>query len=204
MKYISHLDLMRLFVRACRRAGLPLAYSGGFSPNPSISFALPIAVGVVGDEELLDLGFSNELTPDELLVALRPQLPPGVDLLDCWDVPPGGKALTRSICAADFRVLVETHWSRNQIEDAICRLLAAPSLVVERTRGAKTRTFDLRPLILTLELATIGDGEAALSMRLVAENSRAGRPDDVLASLGLGDAPAAYRRLKLHFLEPIR
>ncbi|GIW07230.1 MAG: hypothetical protein KatS3mg060_2035 [Dehalococcoidia bacterium] len=202
VKYLSHLDLMRLFVRACRRAGLPLAYSGGFSPSPAISFALPLAVGVVGEQELVDLGFSEDLAPEALLAALRPQLPPGVEALDAW--PAGGKALTRTITAADYTARFETDRSRADLEAAIADLLARDSLILERTRGDKTRTFDLRPLIVSLELTDWQEGEAEVTMRLVAENNRAGRPDDVLAALGMDDAPAVYARRALHFSEPIR
>jgi radical SAM-linked protein len=193
---------MRLFVRACRRADLPLAYSGGFSPSPAIAFALPLAVGVVGEQELADLGFSRDLTPHEFLAALRPQLPPGVEALDAW--PASGPALTRTIVAADYLARFETDRSRAELEAAIAALLARQSHEIVRRRGEKTRTFDLRPLILSLALTDWREGEAEVAMQLVATNDRAGRPDDVLAALGVEDAPAAYRRLALHFREPIR
>ena len=53
LKYLSHLDLMRLWERALRRAGLPAAYSEGFSPHPRISLASPLAVGVTSRAELM-------------------------------------------------------------------------------------------------------------------------------------------------------
>lgn len=202
MKYLSHLDVMRLLVRACRRAGLPLAYSGGFSPSPALSFALPLPVGVIGDQELVDVGLREEVSPDVFVLALGPQLPAGVEAVEAW--PAVGKALSRTIVAAEYVVVVETDWSRDDVEAAINGLLARETFVLERTRGEKTRRVDVRPLILSLTLSEWREGEAHVAMRLVAESGRAGRPDDVVAALGLEDVAAVYRRTALQFREPIR
>ena len=58
IKFISHLDITRLWERALRRAGVPLAYSQGFSPHPQLSFAVPLAVGMTSEAELLDIFFT--------------------------------------------------------------------------------------------------------------------------------------------------
>jgi radical SAM-linked protein len=59
LKFLSHLDLMRLWERALRRAGLPLAYSEGFTPHPQIALAAPLLVGVTSDAELMDVSLSR-------------------------------------------------------------------------------------------------------------------------------------------------
>ena len=65
--WISHLDLMRLFQRAFKRAGLPLTHSGGFTPRPQVSIALPLSVGVESKCELLDFDLDGQLPPlDEI------------------------------------------------------------------------------------------------------------------------------------------
>jgi radical SAM-linked protein len=203
VKYISHLDLMRLFVRACRRAGLPLAYSGGFSPTPVIAMALPLAVGVVGEDEVLEIGFSAELAPEEVLMRLRPQLPPGVEVRAAWPAPAGGKALSQLVVAADFIAEVETDRSRTELEQVVREFLAREQVILTRQRGEKPRTFDLRPLVRSLELVDLRDGVAEFHLQLVAENNRVGRPDDVLAALGFEDVAMRFRRVRLYFREPI-
>ncbi|UCG84296.1 MAG: DUF2344 domain-containing protein, partial [Dehalococcoidia bacterium] len=55
LKFISHLDMMRLWQRALRRADIPLAYSQGFSPHPRLSLAAPLAIGVTSSAELMDV-----------------------------------------------------------------------------------------------------------------------------------------------------
>jgi radical SAM-linked protein len=63
IKFISNLDLMRLWQRALRRAGMPLAYSEGFNPHPRISLAAPLPLGVTGEAELMDIVLSRPVSP---------------------------------------------------------------------------------------------------------------------------------------------
>src|SRR4030042_1136628 len=67
LKFLSHLDLMRLWERALRRAGLPLAYSEGFTPHPQIALAAPLLVGVTSDAELMDVSLSRWVSPQSFL-----------------------------------------------------------------------------------------------------------------------------------------
>lgn len=82
--YISHLDLMRTLSRAFKRAELSLKYSEGFNPHPQISIALPLSVGTESVCELLDFKLAEEKSPDEILSALKPQLPEGIDALEVY------------------------------------------------------------------------------------------------------------------------
>ncbi len=74
LKYISHLDLMRLWERALRRARIPIAYSEGFSPHPRLSLAAPLALGITSEAELIDIFLERRLAPGLLTSALPPQL----------------------------------------------------------------------------------------------------------------------------------
>jgi len=81
LKYISHLDLMRLWSRALRRAGLPVAYSEGFSPHPKISLAAPLPIGVTSEAELMDITLWKPVSPHFAMKSLVPRLPRGIDLV---------------------------------------------------------------------------------------------------------------------------
>src|SRR3990172_7224409 len=76
VKFISHLDVLRLWHRAILRAGLPLAYSAGFSPHPRLVFASPLPTGVTGDWEMVDIWLSSRLDTDEVADRLDPQINP--------------------------------------------------------------------------------------------------------------------------------
>ena len=75
--YISHLDTLRTFIRACRRAKLPLSYSQGFNPHPLISFLMPLSLGFTSECEYVDIGLEGEISADEAIARLNAALPDG-------------------------------------------------------------------------------------------------------------------------------
>lgn len=78
MRFISHLDLLRLFQRALRRAGLPIAYSEGFSPHPKISFKRALKLGLESDNEEAIFQINGWMNPQEFKTRLQEQLPNGI------------------------------------------------------------------------------------------------------------------------------
>lgn len=82
VKFISHRDLMRVFQRAIRRAGLPIAYSQGFNPHMKISWGDALKLGKTSDQEHAVLQFENWIKPQELIQRLNRQLPKGIEILD--------------------------------------------------------------------------------------------------------------------------
>jgi len=84
--WISHLDLMRLFQRAFKRAGLPLKHTQGFNPRPSVSIALPLSVGVESLCEILDFDLEGEMVPfDVIQNKLNAALTDGIHVLEVYD-----------------------------------------------------------------------------------------------------------------------
>ena len=81
VKYISHLDFVRMFHRAVRRSGLPMAFSQGFNPHPIMTVAMPLSVGVTADGEFMKIGFEGEFSEAEIKSALNTALPPGFEIL---------------------------------------------------------------------------------------------------------------------------
>src|SRR4030042_619242 len=87
VKFISHLDLMRLWQRALNRAGAPLAYSEGFNPHPRMSLAAPLALGVTSETELMDIILAKWMSPHSFTAAVSRQLPPGIEILQVYQIP---------------------------------------------------------------------------------------------------------------------
>jgi|Deesub1362A_J573_1020465.scaffolds.fasta_scaffold08612_2 radical SAM-linked protein len=194
MRWTGHLDLQRTWERAFRRARLPLLYSMGFNPRPRTQLAAALPLGVTGEEEILDLWLTEPLETDEIARRLARALPPGLALKGVTTVPLEEAPLQRQVVSAEYRVA----WPENppppsELQAAVERVLAARELPRER-RGKR---YDLRPLIQELRLEK-GDG-LALVMRLAAREGATGRPDEVLAALGLDPAEARVVRTKLFF-----
>jgi radical SAM-linked protein len=197
-KYTSHLDLARQWERAVRRAGLPLAYSQGFTPHARISFAAPLAVGLTAEGEMVDLFLAEELPPETVRERLGAQMPPGLVLLAATAVEPAAPSLQASVCAAAYEV-----WFDERVPglaEAVEALLARESVPYERKREKRTKAIDLRPFIETL-VALEDDGRSGLDMRLRLDTAGSVRPDEVLGALGLGGRPVRLRRTRLFLAE---
>jgi radical SAM-linked protein len=87
LKYISHLDLMRLWQRALNRAGIALAYSEGFNPHPRMSLAAPLALGVTSEAELMDIVLVKFMSPHAFTAAVSRQLPQGIVMQQVYHAP---------------------------------------------------------------------------------------------------------------------
>ncbi len=187
IRYISHLDMMRLWKRALRRANVPLAYSKGFNPQPKISIAAPLPVGFTGEEEVMDVVLERPVSLTSLAKSVKKQMPPGITLKEVREVYMALPSLQPQVRFAEYTVFP---LDDEEIESKIEALLAAGAIPRER-RGKK---YDLRPLIGDLRL----EGKS-LWMRLKHDAQGAGRPDEVLAALEIERAGKAIHRTRLIF-----
>ena len=199
LKYISHLDLARAWERVFRRAGLPVAYSKGFTPRSRFQIAAALPVGVTGQAELLDLWLTELLPVGDVLDRLRPHLPPGLDVLDAEEVDLRAPSLQSRMQAADYRVVVQSQERVEAIRTRVQSLLAVPTLPRRRQHKGRWQTYDLRPFIQSVTVERGQPGEHVLAMRLQASPQGAGRPDEVLDALGLSLAVRVMERTSLHF-----
>ena len=102
VKFVTHLDLMRLWERALRRAKIDVAYSEGFTPHAQLSLAAPLAVGVTSDGELLDVFLGSRLTPLDFMREIGRQLPAGVEALEVEEVGLRAPSLQAELRAAEY------------------------------------------------------------------------------------------------------
>jgi radical SAM-linked protein len=199
LKYISHLDLARVWERVFRRAGLPVAYSRGFTPRSRFQIAAALPVGVTGRAELLDLWLTEPLPAEEVLDRLRLSLPPGLDVMDAEEVDLRAPSLQSRMRTADYWVVVQSQEPVEAIRTRVQALFEAPTVPRRRQHKGKWQTYDLRPLIQSVTVERGQPGEHVLAMRLQASPQGAGRPDEVLDALGLSLAVRAMERTSLHF-----
>ena len=197
VKYISHLDLMRLWQRAFNRAGISLAYSAGFHPHPRISLAVPLALGITGDAELMDIVVDKWVSPHSLATAVSEQLPPGIEIQQVFPLPLTIPSLQSQVRHAEYRVELETDKGQKEIESAITSLLALEHLPWQHQRDTGPRHYDLRALIDDLWLIDCHPGSCTIGMRLRCDNSGSGRPEQVSAALGFEHYPPSVNRTRL-------
>ncbi len=196
IKFISHLDIVRLWQRAFTRAGIPLAYSEGFSPHPQITLAAPLAVGVTADAELMDILCSAPVAPHTFEQAVNAQLPAGIAVLEVQPVSLEYPSLPAQMRFAEYRVHIETDKDRAAIEAEVNRLLDLKELPWQHQRDTGPHKYDLRALIDDVRLAEWQPGACTLEMRLRSDPGGSGRPEQVTAALGL-PRPVSMHRTRL-------
>ena len=197
LKFISHLDIMRLWQRALHRAEIPLAYTEGFSPHPRISLAAPLAVGVTSQAELMDIFCTRWVSPHFFTNAVEQQLPTGIKILQVHSVAPTMPSLQSQVGYAEYRVEVETEKNRQGVEASLASLLSAKSLPWHHERDTGTRNYDLRALIDKLWLIDWHNGYGTIGMKLRCDSGGSGRPEQVAAALGFSQRPRSIHRTKL-------
>ena len=166
--YISHLDLMRLFQRAFKRAGLNLKHTQGFSPRAMVSIALPLSVGVESRCEVLDYELVDQvLSFEEIRDRLNATMPAGIRVLEAYDSPRKPKDLTH----LDIAIRLEYDNGVPQgAAEAIRALFAREEVIV--TKRGKNGPVDqnIVPMIFDLEINEISGQELELTARVCAQN----------------------------------
>ena len=172
--YISHLDLQRAFSRAIRRSGLPVALSQGFNPHYVMSFASALALGTESTCECVELALSEDIAPEVFMERLARVMPQGLSVIDARRLRPGAPKMMAAMCAAEYIVYLHEA-DLDKINRAVCDIIASREVFAEKSSKGTVKTIDIRPMILTLDIA--GD---TLVMRLESGPSGALKPELVL------------------------
>ena len=198
VRFTSHRDVARIWERALRRSGLPVAYSEGFNPRPKLSFGLALSTGHESDGEYLDVDLDPERVPDldvsVLPALLTAQLPVG---LTATAVVVGDRrmpSLQQAVDTCTWSIEVRGV-TPDAVRESIDRLLARDEVMVTRERKGKEVTDDLRPAVRSLAV----DAPTEDGVRLIAElgtQPRSARVAEVLSAL---DPPLTeHKVLRLH------
>lgn len=191
LRYTGHLDLHHIWERTARRAGLPLAYSQGFHPQPKINLASALPLGFSSRCELIDMRLSEEIPLEGLRERIQEAVPSGLQILEVESVEEKLPALQTLVESAEYEVRLKEPVDAAALAEKAASLLAAPELPRER-RG---KTYDMRPLIESLA----AQGADTLHMRLGARPSATGRPEEVLEALGIAPDTTRIERTRLIF-----
>ena len=166
--YISHLDLMRLFQRSFKRAGLPLTHTNGFNPRPSVSIALPLSLGVESVCELLDFDLETEgYSCDDILARLNQCLTDGVKVLKIYDN--GSKIKNLAYLSCDLVLEYDAGISVDAVAK-IRELFASPELIVEKKGKNGITEQNIAPMIRSLSVDAQGAHEICLKATICCQN----------------------------------
>ncbi len=185
VKFVGHLDTMRYFQKAVRRAGLPAAFSGGYSPHMIMSFAAPLGVGVESEGEYFDLELSEDLPTEEIRQRLDSVMAEGVRVTGVRRVPDGkaGNAMSL-VAAADYRVFFRPGKAPAEgWQERIQDFLAQKEILITKTTKTGEKQVDIRPFIYEMypyiKEADRSEEEYGIFYRLASASANYTRPDTV-------------------------
>ena len=166
--WMSHLDLMRLFQRAFKRAGFPLVHTNGFNPRPSVSIALPMSVGIESVCELLDFELDCETVDfDQLRDQLNSALVPGVRVIQAYDTGRKLKELSYLNCAVSLEY---DHGVPECAQNKLRQLFQQESLIVPKKGKNGTTDQQIAPLIKRIEIVEAGEKELIIDTVVCCQN----------------------------------
>jgi radical SAM-linked protein len=186
LRYLSHHDTLRLFVRAITRAALPARYTRGFNPRPKVSNPLPLPVGVASDAETLIVEFTEPMVRDGLLARLARQLPAGLMLLGARRLGPR-ESFNKAIVTYQLE-LSETLLA--DVGSLLDRILESQALPIERidARTGSRRVVDVRPYLVELHRES-----SFVRFTLRVTEAGTAKPAEIAGLLGVDPASANHR-----------
>ena len=166
--WISHLDLMRVFQRSFKRAGLLLTHTQGFNPRPSVSIALPLSVGIESRCELLDFELEGEKTSnEEILHRLNENLVDGVKILAVYDDFSKIKNLAYLDC---ILTLEYDSGIPSGAEDALTAFFSREEVIVEKRTKNGPKQENIIPMIRSIRVDKKDDHVLELNCRVCCQN----------------------------------
>lgn len=188
VRWTSHRDVARMWERGLRRAGLPMAYTGGFSPRPQLSFGLALPTGCESTAEYLDIALEGATEPDGLAGLLDPLLPDGVAVMAARELEAGAGSLQQDVTSCAWEIDVPV--APDVLQGAVAAALGADELPVTRERKGRRQVEDLRPSVLSLQCSAGAGGSGSRLVAELATRPRGVRPAELAEALRLELGPA--------------
>jgi radical SAM-linked protein len=206
MRFASHRDVARAFERGVRRAGLPIAYSAGFTPHPKISYAGGAPTGVASEAEYLTLALTARQDETQVCQRLNAALPDGIDVIDVTDDAGGGgrpSAAPGASPLGGFSHLEASQWRvvlpgvrPAAAQRAVAGFLALGEAPVERLTDKGVRRLDARAAVVEMDV---------VQTDVVQTGPATADPDGGLRAAVTGDEDCAILRMVvLHTAPAVR
>lgn len=187
-KYISHLDLMRLFQRAFRRAGLHLKHTEGFNPQPKLAFATALSLGTSSEGEYVDVELEEGIELSEFKDKINSVLFDGVEVIDA-DYRKDKESIASLIRYGTYmiEVTLEDELSKEELEEKFQKYLSLEEIMVTKQKKKRgrivTKESNIRGLIVSLEILMYEDNRATLKATLVTGSNGNLKPELLLETM---------------------
>lgn len=187
MKFIGHLDMMRYFQKAVRRAGIDICYSQGYSPHQIMSFAAPLGVGITSDGEYFDIEVNSTASSTESIKALNAAMVDGVEVTSYRKLADHAKTAMSMVAAADYCLTnkegYESFYSVQEWKEIIAeKFLNQPDFTIIKKTKKSERNVDLKPLVYSITVKE-KDEKPCFFLQVSTGSTDNIKPELVLSSL---------------------
>lgn len=199
LKFIGHLDVMRCFQKALRRADIDMCYSEGFSPHMIMSFASPLGLGITSDGEYMDIAVKSSPSSAEAVRRLNAVTAEGIDVVSWLKLPQGSKNAMSIVAAADYEIRFREGKAPDQWTERFPEFMAQPQIMVTKKTKKGQQTVDIRPWVYRWELS-----ENRLNVQLSAGSVHNLKPELLMQAFGdwigtvVEESDLRIRRLELY------
>ncbi|MGL4738666.1 MAG: TIGR03936 family radical SAM-associated protein [Cellulosilyticaceae bacterium] len=182
VKFVGHLDTVRLFQRAIKAAGIPIAYSQGFNPHALVYFAMPLSVGVSSTGEYMDIVTAEDMSAEEVKARLDKILVRGIDVVDAFEMPTSTESLMSLVDAADYQIsLPKAALGEHAVQGIVAVMDQEEIKVIKKTKKSE-KEVDIKPLICEFELEE-SEAEVIIQATIMAGSKQNLSPDLLVQSL---------------------
>ena len=179
MKFIGHLDVMRFFQKVMRRADIPIAFTGGFSPHMIMSFANPLGVGLTSDGEYFDIELTEEIDMHDAVIRMNTVMVEGIEVVSMVPISDNKKKTGMSIvAAADYLSCVKTGSFPNGWEALAYKFINQPQILIVKKTKKSEKEVDIKPMIYDFDVR-----ENRVYMRLATGSVENLKPELVMSAL---------------------
>jgi len=190
MKFLGHLDMVRLMERSFRRAKLPLEFSGGYNPRPKVNFAAPLPLGVTSDAEVLEVNLTETIDIAELFKNQRQFFPAGIELIEGRFVNLDGQSKKKlmgsvSSCQYLISVLSEDKPTVEAVKKWVGEFTAQEEIIIEKkNKKKKIVQKNIKPAIRSVSVMSVDpEGHIVLATHLDAGSESNLKAEDLMKAL---------------------
>lgn len=153
MKFIGHLDIMRFFQKVMRRADIPIAFTGGFSPHMIMSFANPLGVGVTSDGEYFDIELAEEIDMQAAVERMNQVVVEGIEVVNMVPISDEKKRTGMTIvAAADYLSTVKNNAFPEGWQEKANSFMAQEGIYILKKTKKSEKEVDIKPMIYKFEV----------------------------------------------------
>lgn len=200
LRFIGHLDVMRFFQKAMRRAEIPIAFTGGYSPHMIMSFASPLGIGLSSDGEYFDIELKSAIASKDAIKRLNEVMVEGIEVLSFRQIAEEKKMTGMAlVAAADYLAAPDTDKFPPDWKEQLEKFMEQPEIRILKATKRSEKEVDIKPMIYELEYKR--DGVFMQVASGSAENLKPGLVMEAFCQymgIAYGSVRIGYHRLELY------